>query len=113
MDFNNSGTTIDDLFESDDEDYTIESENDDIDISDDDYSRYMVNDTLEVVNEHKEEISEDNNDPLDKRIEETPVITEEKTLADEFEELKRQQQSTEEKPIVTKSKGILKIHINT
>ena len=32
MDFNNSGTTIDDLFESDDEDYTIESENDDIDM---------------------------------------------------------------------------------
>ena len=113
MDFNNSGTTIDDLFESDDEDYTIESENDDIDISDDDYSRYMVNDTLEVVNEHQEEISEDNNDPLDKRIEETPVITEEKTLADEFEELKRQQQSTEEKLIEKEEELVVNTEIES
>ena len=80
-------TSIDDLFESDDDDYTIETDGspeDDIDLDDEDYSQYLVDDTDEVVNSK------------------APV--EEKTLEDEFNELKQQQsQKTEETPVETQT----------
>ena len=80
-------TSIDDLFESDDDDYTIETDGspeDDIDLDDEDYSQYLVDDTDEVVNSK------------------APV--EEKTLEDEFNELKQQQsQKTEETPVETET----------